>query len=87
MTKLVAKPASGAEGKTIRINNGKVQVEGEKELSDLAEPFADMQIMVGQRPPKEDDTPAEELKPATDSEIKRRLIGVLRENGYGVKTP
>lgn len=86
MNKLTVKRRSDGESKPIQISNGKVQVQGSSELTDLVEDFSNMEIMVGQEPPEEDDTPAEELKTATDGEIRRRLIGVLRENGYGVKT-
>lgn len=85
MTELTVKEAEAGAETTIRITDGDITVSGSEAVTDIVDPFANMQIMVGQEPPKENDTPAEERKPATDSEIAAKLTGVLRQNGYGVK--
>jgi len=86
MSSLEVRISDDADTRTVRINNGTVSVDGDGDLSDLVGPFDGMEIMVGKEPPGENDTPAEKFEPATDKEIQQTLIGVLRNEGYGVKT-
>jgi len=83
LTELRAKRSEDTEASVVSIKNGKVNTD-DSELQNVVEQFTDMEIMVGQEPIKQDDTPAEEFKNATDREIAATLTGVLRTRGWGV---
>jgi len=84
MSKLEVKQSEQDSTTVIRIQSGKVHVTSGELPFDI-EAYTDSKIMVGQEPIKDNDTPAEEMKDATDGEIANTLIGVLRSKGYGVR--
>jgi len=72
---------------TVNIKNGDVTTSKDGPVADLVKPYSGMDMLTGAEPPAEDATPAEKFLPATDAEIQQQLIGVLRNNGYGVVVP
>lgn len=83
MSKLKVKRSESDTPTTVKVKSGVVKVTTDALPFDLSD-YTDAEIMVGQQPVKDDDTPAEEFKTASDAEITNTLIGVLRAKGYGV---